>query len=328
MTKPRSTRIRKGVEVINAGRRATVIRTTTLNVHGPMADLIYQDDESIGCAMIADLVRADEVAELLPATVYVTVRVNSKGKPLAGMFERKYRATDAAGAAELAASNGMTRAEYSAASVTYNEDGVWTFTPGTGAPVHIRVTEYTPDDAGAAAQDAAEQAEADEHEQEQLDAMGKHEEHGMGLDTAESLNAEALAEIAADEPQTWNDVDVVARAEQLHPATHPYRANEVVGYVGPSGVGSWVHGPMHFLRMHSADEAVVMTMAGPQVVDISDLRRPAVNIAVELTPDDVARIFQALATEANRLRSLGDRITPETLALTVELSDRFAALHP
>lgn len=323
-------------------------------------------------------------------SIYTTARVSSTGKPLAGTFERKYRADDEASAAELSASNWMTRDQYSAASVTYNEDGVWTFTPGTGAPVHIRVTEYTPDDAAATAQEAAEQAEADEHEQQQLDAMGKHEEslteqpedpkaeaiaalfggrppeqrcprcaglngyhgsvhvrhgnggghnepcpntptpdeHGMGLDTAESLNAEALAEIAADEPQTWNDVDVVARTEQLHPATHPYRANEIVGYVGPSGVGSWVHGPMHFLRMHSADEAVVMTMAGPKVIEISDLRRPAVNIAVELTPDDVARIFQALATEANRLRSLGDRISPEALALTVELSDRFAALHP
>lgn len=392
MTKPRSTRIRKGVEVINAGRRATVIRTTTLNVHGPMADLIYQDDESTGCALIADLVRADEVAELLPATVYVTVRVDSKGKPLAGTFERKYRATDAAGAAELAASNGMTRDQYSAASVTYNEDGVWTFTPGTGAPVHIRVTEYTPDDAGAAAQDAAEQAEADEHEQQQLDAMGKHEEtltegsdkseaiaalfggtpperrclvcvehpgwahgdesrrsephdtcracfgsgtrqttatpdeHGMGLDTAESLTAEALADIAADEPQTWNDVDVVARTEQLHPGTHPYRTNEVVEYVGPSGIGSWVHGPMHFRRMVEVDVAEVMTMAGPQRIEVADLRRPSHNVAIELTPEDVNRIFQALATERDRLVALAPRTTPEAIALTKELCDRFAAL--
>lgn len=303
MSKPRSTRIRKGVEVINNGRRATVIRTTTLNVHGPMADLIYQDDESIGCAMIADLVRADEA-----------------------------------------------------------------------------------DDAAAAAQDAAEQAEADEHEQQQLDAMGKHEEtltegsdkaeaiaalfggrppeqrcprcaglngyhgsvhvrhgnggghnepcpntptpddHGMGLDTTDSLNAEALAEIAADEPQTWNDVDVVARTEQLHPGTHPYRANEVVEYVGPSGIGSWVHGPMHFRRMVEVDVAEIMTMSGPQRIEIADLRRPSHNIAIELTPEDVNRIFQALATERDRLVGLGPRTTPEAIALTKELCDRFGAL--
>lgn len=77
----------------------------------------------------------------MDTTTYTTIRVNSNGKPLAGIFERKYRARDAAGAAELAASNSLTRAEYSAASVSYNEDGVWTFTPSTGSPVHIRVTE-------------------------------------------------------------------------------------------------------------------------------------------------------------------------------------------
>jgi hypothetical protein len=372
MTKPRSTRIRKGVEVIDAGRRATVIRITTLNVHGPMADLIYQDDESIGCALIADLVRADEVADLLPATVYVTVRVNSKGKPLAGMFERKYRAADEAGAAELAASNGMTRAEYSKASVTYNEDGVWTFTPGTGAPVHIRVTEYTPDDAATTAQDAAEQAEADEHEQQQLDAMGKHEEslaeitppkYPEGTPEYAAYVAELIPELekfARREPpydgstrsrccgepmspegrcencgergtaelQTWNDVDVVARTEQLHPGTHPYRANEVVEYVGPSGIGSWVHGPMHFRRMVEFGVAEIMTMSGPQHIEVADLRRPSTmgNIAVELTPEDVRRIFQALATERDRLTALGDRITADVFELTNELCGRFAAL--
>jgi hypothetical protein len=383
MTKPRSTRIRKGVEVIDAGRRATVIRTTTLNVHGPMADLIYQDDESIGCAMIADLVRADAIDELLPAPIYTTVRVDADGQPLIASPARKFTAPDAVTAAELAASMILTGDEQRTASVSYNEDGVWTFAPSTGSPVHIRVTD--PQSPEEAAQEAAEQAEADEHEQHQLDAMGKHEEtlteqaddpkaeaiaalfggrppeqrcprcaglngyhgsvhvrhgnggghnepcpntptpdeHGMGLDTTDSLNAEALADIAADEPQTWSDVDVVARTEQLHPATHPYRANEVVEYVGPSGIGSWVHGPLHFRRMVEVDMAEIMTMSGPKYIEVADLRRPAHNIAVELTPDDVARLFQALAQEAERLAALG---VPDTH--TAELRDRFAALHP
>src|SRR3990167_2930050 len=55
--------IRKGVEVINKGRNAIVTRTTTLNMNGPMADLVYLDDDTIGCALIADLVCADEAAE-------------------------------------------------------------------------------------------------------------------------------------------------------------------------------------------------------------------------------------------------------------------------
>lgn len=77
--------------------------------------------------------------------IYTTTRVASDGRPMAGTFERTYRATDTARAAERAASNSMTRADYSNASVTCNKDGVWTFTPGTGAPVHIRVTETNDD---------------------------------------------------------------------------------------------------------------------------------------------------------------------------------------
>jgi hypothetical protein len=81
-----------------------------------------------------------EWAATAAKNTYTTVRVSGSGKPLGGMFERTYRAADEAGAAELAASNGMTRDQYSAASSSRNEDGVWTFTPATGSPVHIRVT--------------------------------------------------------------------------------------------------------------------------------------------------------------------------------------------
>lgn len=73
-------------------------------------------------------------------SIYTTTRVTSNGRPIAGTFERKYRAADEAAAAELSASNWMTRAEYSVASSSRSADGVWTFTPATGAPVHIRVT--------------------------------------------------------------------------------------------------------------------------------------------------------------------------------------------
>lgn len=73
-------------------------------------------------------------------TIFTTNRVTRNGKPVAGTFERKYRAADEATAAEIAASNSMTRAEYSKASSTRSADGVWTFTPATGSPVHIRVT--------------------------------------------------------------------------------------------------------------------------------------------------------------------------------------------
>ena len=118
---------------------------------------------------------------------------------------------------------------------------------------------------------------------------------------------------------------MVARTEQLHPGTHPYRVNEVVEYVGPSGIGSWVHGPLHFRRMVELDMAEIMTMSGPKYVEASDLRRPSGNIAIELTPEDVHRIFQALATETDRLQSIAG-MAPESLALTVELRHRFAAL--
>lgn len=406
-------------------------------------------------------------------SIYTTVRVGSNGKRLVATPERRFTTPDAATAAELAASMTLSADEQRTAAVSYNEDGVWTFKPSTGSPVHIRVVEddataatpdedaYAADDAifgpedaepqstEEAAQEAAEQAEADEHEQQQLDAMGKHEEslteqpedpkaeaiaalfggrpperrcprcaglngyhgsvhvrHGNGgghnepcpntpakhvpadpnaanrtrpvttcsgcgkrigwavtdgddveawrtpeeitdgnghgkwctptLSAPESPRSECCGEPMSPENrcetcgqrgtpelQTWSDVDVVARTEQLHPTTHPYRANEVVEYVGPSGIGSWVHGPMHFRRMVEQDVAEIMTMSGPQRIEVSDLRRPASNIAVELTPDDVARLFQALAQEAERLTALG---VPDTH--TAELRDRFAALHP
>lgn len=76
-------------------------------------------------------------------TIFTTTRVTRTGKPMAGTFERKFRAIDEAMAAELAASNSMTRAEYAAASSSRSENGVWTFTPATGSPVHIQVSAIT-----------------------------------------------------------------------------------------------------------------------------------------------------------------------------------------
>lgn len=122
-----SNTIRKGVEVIYNGRAALVTRTTTLNMHGRMADLVYADNGDIGCALVADLVRADDVA--LPA-----------------------------------------------------------------APA---------------------------------------------------------------------------------PAAGEYQANELVDYVGPTGIGPWVHGPVQFLGMVGPDTAEILTMSGTVHVAITDLRRSA-----------------------------------------------------
>jgi len=75
-------------------------------------------------------------------SIYTTVQVGTNGKRLQGTPERRYAAPDAVTAAELAASVALTRDEQRTASVSYNEDGVWTFKPSTGSPVHIIVTEF------------------------------------------------------------------------------------------------------------------------------------------------------------------------------------------
>lgn len=72
-------------------------------------------------------------------SIYTTTRVTSDGKRMVAVSDRRFTAPDAATAAELAASMILTRDEQRTASVSYNEDDVWTFTPSTGSPVHIRV---------------------------------------------------------------------------------------------------------------------------------------------------------------------------------------------
>lgn len=128
---------------------------------------------------------------------------------------------------------------------------------------------------------------------------------------------------------TWDEPPaVVGRDEVLHPSTHPFRLNETVNYVGPAMPGSdaWAGSPAAFQRMAAPGEAEIMTSAGPVTVEVADLRRPAGNLAIELTPADIARVFQALATELDRVTGL--HLDPATIAHTTELRDRFAALHP
>lgn len=73
--------------------------------------------------------------------VYTTIQVRNNGRSVAGAPERKYRAMKAAAAAEIAASAIMTGSERATATAVDNQDGTWTFTPSTGAPVRVRVTE-------------------------------------------------------------------------------------------------------------------------------------------------------------------------------------------
>jgi hypothetical protein len=310
MSKPRSTRIRKGVEVINAGRRATVIRTTTLNVHGPMADLIYQDDESIGCAMIADLVRVDDAAgaaaqdaaEQAEADEHEQQELDATGKHEETLAEQ---VEDPKAEAITALFGGRPPEQRCPRCAGLN---------GYHGSVHVRHgnggghNEPCPNTPA---------APAPVPEGPRSECCG---EPMSPENRCENCGARGTAEL-----QTWDDCDVVARTELLHPITHPYRVNEVVEYHGPSGIGSWVHGPLHFRRMVELDMAEIMTMSGPKYVEVADLRRPSGNIAIELAPEDIPRIFQALALEAERLAGS----QPEHAhAHAVELRDRFAALHP
>ena len=72
-------------------------------------------------------------------SIYTTIRVNSNGKRVVASPERRFTAPDPATAAELAAAMILTWDEQRTAAVSYNEDGMWTFTPSTGSPVHIHV---------------------------------------------------------------------------------------------------------------------------------------------------------------------------------------------
>jgi hypothetical protein len=228
------------------------------------------------------------IDDLLPAPVFTTERIDRHGMNLRDEPHRKYSAETPAFAAALAARAHMTLDDYATADVEHE--------PGTNVWAYI--PHY-----GAVVRIRVIDAPT-EHEPDQPTETPEHDV----------------------QVRTWTNADVVARDEPLHPATHPHRYNEALEYVGPLEA---IRGTVTFNRVHEPDMAEVLTLdSGAVLVDVADLRRPAGNIVVEMTPDDVARIFQALCTERDRLVALAGRGSREAVELAVELSDRFAALHP
>lgn len=118
---------------------------------------------------------------------------------------------------------------------------------------------------------------------------------------------------------------VVARDEPLNPVTHPYRVGEVLEYIGPT-LQRTPTGVLRFRRAIGDGTVEMIGIGGSYIVEMADLRRPEANVAVELTPTDVARIFQALSLEAERLYEPGD--PDQVMKHVMELRDRFAVLHP
>jgi hypothetical protein len=90
--------------------------------------------------------------------VFTTIQVDAHGRPVIAAPERRYQTTSARVAATHAAAVVMTSAEFwSAAMASEESDGAvtWTFTPTTGSPVRIRVTEPDTETARRAASKAA-----------------------------------------------------------------------------------------------------------------------------------------------------------------------------
>jgi len=121
---------------------------------------------------------------------------------------------------------------------------------------------------------------------------------------------------------------VVGRHEPLHPVTHPYRHGEVVEYVGPRTRGGLVPGVARYQHLMEPGVAVLRVGEMFHTAEVADLRRPEANVSVELTPTDVARIFQALSVEVERLSDFRAGDPDQVMRHALELRNRFAALHP
>lgn len=110
---------------------------------------------------------------------------------------------------------------------------------------------------------------------------------------------------------------VVLVEEPLHPVDQPFRVGEQL---------TWDGRHVQFRRIVSPGLAHVMDGNRLQAVEVGDLERPEQRFAVELEPDDVARIFQALGLDADRISQQPD--PSDDLADVRRLLHKFAALHP
>lgn len=186
----------------------------------------------------------------------------------------------------------------------------------------VAVRHYTATSARVAAERAA-QALLSKEDWLYAVTTGNDDEDGGGLWTFTPPTGAPIAitvwPSAGDGP-----APVVARDEPLHPATHPYRVGEVLQYVGPP-MKRQPAGVLRFRRALGDGTVEVVGIGGVYVVEIADTRRLEANVAVELTPTDIGRLFQAMSAEVERLYQPGD--PDQVLAHAMELRNRLAALH-